>query len=314
MINEVYVINGNINEQKQIKCTFDEEGNESGIEVKGNFSEERGKLAYEFARHGLNVKDSNSDIVMEHGKLTNENIPVLLFYPKLANKLPVVFFVHGFSGNKNWDIGNGIRLAQEGFFTVILDARNHGERHNVSFFKSFDNDDFVKSNDMYIQLRLDTAKDISTLIDFLKDDERVDSSRIGMSGVSMGGFITFSTILLEKRIKAAAPIIASPVWDYYQYDEKIDQDDVEDPLFHNYIKQYEPYTNYKLMSPTALLVQNGDADSVVSIDGARKLDEKMKVLYHEMPDHYQLIEYPGVGHTVTTEMIDQVIEWFKKFL
>jgi cephalosporin-C deacetylase-like acetyl esterase len=59
----------------------------------------------------------------------------------------------------------------------------------------------------------ETADDIPSLIDHFISKKQVDAARIGMIGVSMGGFAAFRALVIEKRITVAAPIIASPYFD-----------------------------------------------------------------------------------------------------
>lgn len=85
------------------------------------------------------------------------------------------------------------------------------------------------------------------------------------------------------------------------------------------IIKYSPLRNYTQMPPVALLVQNGNDDQIVPIEGVRKLNAELIKLYNNMPERYHYLEYNGVGHTesvtgnenplVTRHM---AIDWFKR--
>jgi dipeptidyl aminopeptidase/acylaminoacyl peptidase len=56
--------------------------------------------------------------------------------------------------------------------------------------------------DVYQVRRLikETADDIPTIIDHLTADNQIDEQRIGMFGVSMGGFVTFRALVIEADV------------------------------------------------------------------------------------------------------------------
>jgi cephalosporin-C deacetylase-like acetyl esterase len=68
--------------------------------------------------------------------------------------------------------------------------------------------------DVYQVRRLvkETADDIPIIIDHFEANKQVDAQRIGMLGVSMGGYVAFRALIIEERIGVAMPIIASPNW------------------------------------------------------------------------------------------------------
>ncbi len=306
---EVFKLEGLAQNNGKISLTGQKDGQEYlKAEARCSDAGDSLNIASELLKHALHVKNTDIPVVIEHDYLTSEKIPVLCYYPEGAEKLPIVFFVHGYTGDKiSWDAGNCIKLAQQGFFTVILDARQHGERRPKDFDLVFAADRFVLS---FFKVVKETSEDITRLLDHFSSDSRVDIRRAGMTGISMGGFTTFMTATLEKRIKAAAPMIGSPHWEMMlEYPGTVIEKEVM-----KQIMEYDPYSNFSKFKPTALLVQNGAEDMLVPTAGAKRLDEKLRVLYADMPERYKFIEYPGVAHETTPEMIDRVIGWFKKYL
>ena len=53
----------------------------------------------------------------------------------------------------------------------------------------------------------DTAWDMMKVIDWLSDRDDVDASRIGVTGISLGGMHTWFTAAADPRVAAAAPLI-----------------------------------------------------------------------------------------------------------
>jgi alpha-beta hydrolase superfamily lysophospholipase len=159
------------------------------------------------------MKRSNMKDKLMTRKLFINDIPVSVCSIDDNSKKNLLILSHGFTGNKeNWT-DKMIQLSKMGFFTVALDNRHHGERKGISF------KEIILTPDGYLDLVVlrkvmnETALDISTLIDYYVEDKTIHASKIGMLGISMGGFVTYASLIREKRISFAVPIISSPFWD-----------------------------------------------------------------------------------------------------
>lgn len=53
--------------------------------------------------------------------------------------------------------------------------------------------------------------DLTILLDYLETRPDVDSSRIGMTGISLGGMHSWLTMALDDRVAVAAPMIGVQV-------------------------------------------------------------------------------------------------------
>ena len=248
-------------------------------------------------------------MIEEHHIITRENIPVLFYYPEGAENIPVVICMHGYYCSKHEIENIGARLAEEGFFAVLPDARMHGERSIPDFSEKFDNTNFFKN---FFNVVKETAEDVTRIIDYLRDIKEADIGRVGITGISMGGHIAFMATAYDNRIKAAAPIIGTPDWTgLIDSHPNFTRPEGE---FLDYIMQFEPLTHYENFYPSALLIQNGVRDVTVPITGARRLVDKLKGLYKDIPEKYLLIEYPETGHEVTQNMIVEAVNWFRRYL
>ena len=58
---------------------------------------------------------------------------------------------------------------------------------------------------------LDNVWDILILLDYLESRPDVDASRMGMTGLSLGGMHTWLTAALDDRVAVAAPMIGVQV-------------------------------------------------------------------------------------------------------
>jgi predicted alpha/beta-fold hydrolase len=66
-------------------------------------------------------------------KFEINNIPVICFYEENKNNLPLIFLAHGFESKKEIHSDMEWNLADRGFYSVIIDAENHGERKSSGF-------------------------------------------------------------------------------------------------------------------------------------------------------------------------------------
>ncbi|AEE97002.1 alpha/beta hydrolase family protein [Mahella australiensis] len=232
-----------------------------------------------------------------------------------SNK-PIVIIVHGWSARKENMLFHAYLLAQSGFFVIAPDAYGHGERKT----DAPNNPLSALMNAVTI-----TVNDINTLIDNYVNDGRVDITHIGLAGASMGGIITYSYIIKkDRRVKAAVPLISTPdilaalnspnkealfkAAGINPHDNGSNLDEIL-----KMAESLQPAKYYQNMNGLPLLILNGTADPLIDIEGVRKFYNFMKSIYYDA-DTIQMIEYPGVGHAVNFNMVQDMIQWFERYL
>ena len=268
------------------------------------------EIALECLKQAIEFKTGDEDIHLEHIHLTSSSIPAIIFHRESREAQPVVICIHGLNSNKNNTIKGAIQLAQEGYYTIIIDAELHGARAHVddSILDINIDKNFV---DNFVKVLKKTATDISAIIDELSQNSYADETRIGVTGNSMGGLITFLAATYDERISTIAPLVATPDWSVLK--DHPSAKDIEHNKFDIIVKE-DPIHNYKKLINTAVLIQNNIDDPIISIQGSRNIDPKLKELLLETPERYSYIEYDQTGHSVSLEMFDKVINWFNKFL
>jgi pimeloyl-ACP methyl ester carboxylesterase len=223
-----------------------------------------------------------------------DGIPVLACYVPGRESGPLVFLQHGYTGCKEMDLQFGMRIAQEGYFVVLPDARLHGERRPPDFQQIFESDFYNR----FVDVIEGTVQDITQLIDYFGRDEA------GLAGISMGGFITFLAAVREPRLKAVVPIIGSPKL-LPGPDTPADQPGLD---------RFDVIPEAEKIRPKAILVLNGMKDEIVRPDGVMQMDPVLRDLYRDIPERYELVLFENVGHEVTEEMKQRTVDWFKKHL
>jgi dienelactone hydrolase len=165
---------------------------------------------------------TTDSVLIEKGSFyseATEKVPVLIYKPLkiTGKKLPVVICLHGTGGSKDDAVIKSLlyEFTKLGFMAVAIDARYHGERINKTagrnfyieaIIKAWQNTDPAKQTHPFF---FDTSYDLWKLVDYLITRNDVDSNRIGMMGISMGGIETWMAASVDTRIKVAVPVIAA---------------------------------------------------------------------------------------------------------
>jgi dienelactone hydrolase len=226
----------------------------------------------------------------------NSQVPSLLIVPKDSlSAHPVVLIADGYGGSKDWwvddenfSLGGLVTkaLLKSGFAVMICDAVYHGERNYENEFSGpphpFEYPNTGRK--MIIQ----TAIEYRRAMDYLATRVDIDNSRIGMMGVSMGGFITFALSSIDSRIKSSVAGL-TPVLKEFKYQA------IASSTFASRIR-----TN-------SFLMFIGSKDTYYTIREARQIYDRIPVKVKDF------IEY-DTGHYVTKEYAGMVANWFTKNL
>ncbi|HEY9839697.1 MAG TPA: alpha/beta fold hydrolase [Candidatus Obscuribacterales bacterium] len=204
--------------------------------------------------------------------------PALLVYAgerETARQKGSVLFYHGLTSSKDQQEKELTSLAQRGFLAIGIDNVGHGERRYADFDRRFSgqNPDFEKALLEAVTL---TAKELPQLIDAYRRADIIRQDKLGLIGVSMGGYIAYAAILADPRIKAAAVILGSPTWS-------------EAPSI-------SPDQQIERFFPTAILSQNAGQDTSVPPQAAREFHRRLAPYYAQAPERQAYIEYPESGH------------------
>lgn len=257
-------------------------------------------------------------IPMNKRQVTEEyliaQIPVLACYRQTEGApKPLVILSHGFKGTKD-DLRDKLELlADMEYYAVAMDNRGHGARVEPDFSSQVFQDGKLN---VYQVRRLikETAEDIPTIIDHFAADKRIDAQRVGMLGVSMGGFVTFRALVIDKRIKVAAPVIASPYWDELPADVPALATPEAKHRLAAYAREYAPAHTPERFFPRPILAQIGGKDNHYN-------GERVKQFYRELENHYhadakrvKLLVHEEAGHEFTKPMWTNVVAWFQEHL
>jgi predicted alpha/beta-hydrolase family hydrolase len=274
----------------------------------------------------------------------------LIYRPKDGGPFPTVVAQHFLGGSKDHllfaALLNG--LAQRGLMAVAIDGRYRGERQNGTSLQAA----MVQSlkTGKGRPWLIDTAYDVTRLLDYLETRPDVDAKRMGMTGVSEGGIITWMVTAADDRVKVAAPIIGVTSFgesftseDTPENREKLKRFDELIPALREYAREIgEPEVNGKVLraaweklvpgsldkfdgpsllphiAPRPLLIQNHEQDELFPIAGARKAYEAARVRYTELKvdDRLEFRTAPGKHAEVPALLaeVSRMQQWMERWL
>jgi dipeptidyl aminopeptidase/acylaminoacyl peptidase len=236
-----------------------------------------------------------------------QQVPAWLLVPKnldRTKKHPAIVWIHGDGVNQNYDGWHVQRnyavyysfhqyLLQQGYVVIAPDYRG-----SIGYGRKW-------REDVYMDVGGKDAKDAWMSAQYLKTLPYVDSERIGVWGLSYGGFFTLIAVTDQPTLFRAAVDVAGVV-DYAMY--------YEDPYHGGWTasrigtpdQHPEVYANASPLSHVdrlsrPLLVLHGTSDvNVPYLHSVRLIDELMK---KGKGDLVSFMTYPGEFHYFTREHV-----------
>ncbi|WES97458.1 alpha/beta fold hydrolase [Chryseobacterium arthrosphaerae] len=118
-----------------------------------------------------------------------------IFYIDTGKKLPLVVFVHGYKGYKDWGAWDlmGKKFAEAGFFFVTFNFSHNGTTvdspSDFADLEAFGNNNYTKE-----------LSDLSVVIDHFIDHSNADPEKVVLIGHSRGGGISIIKTFEDERI------------------------------------------------------------------------------------------------------------------
>ena len=253
--------------------------------------------------------EKNHEGVTFHKKYI-DNIPVLDVFNDDGNKKPVVFILHGYSGNKYYSVDLAVRYARSGYYAVIFDAYGHGERSGGTL-KSF-----PEVMAMY-------PYDIEKIVNSLKDSTQADIYNMGMLGISMGACAIYKYCTFgEIKPKVITPLVGTPYYEQFMntelsrsvYDEKTGnhQTPLSQEKLNTILAESSAFKDYMELKNINILMQQGSNDTLVTAEGANMLYHVLKGVGAE---NVNLISHEGMTHHNLYDVcFDNAIKFMDKHL
>ncbi|KAJ8539980.1 hypothetical protein K7X08_026369 [Anisodus acutangulus] len=287
------------------------------------------------------LQEQNFYLITEEGE--QGRLPVLVLSMKETdkNKRPAIVFLHSTNKCKEWLRPLLKAYASRGYIAVAIDSRYHGERAtNMTTYRDALVSSWKKGDTM--PFIYDTVWDLIKLADYLTEREDIDSSRIGITGESLGGMHAWFAAFADTRYAVIVPIVGvqgfrwaiehdrwqarvdsiNAVFEEARTDlgkKKIDKEVVQkvwDRIAPGLASEFDsPYT-IPAISPRPLLILNGEEDPRCPIAGLDipKSGAHKACADADCPLNFKMIAQAGIGHQMTPLMVKEASDWFDTFL
>ena len=248
-------------------------------------------------------------ITIQERRIRLGEAPALLVYsrsPEENSSQGTILFYHGMGGSKDDESGPAHflprALARAGFLVVSIDLVGHGERRYSDFEYRFLHERRVLAPEdaerEFLTVVQETAREVPHILNELTELNWINPEAIGVAGWSMGAYVVYRAVVVDRRIRVATPIAGSPEW-YLNWPDS-------------------PHLFPDRFFPVALLSQNAENDTTVRSHYARDFHRQMEMFYRSKPERLCYMEHLDADHEMSHEVgrsiVKNMIMWFQRFL
>jgi dienelactone hydrolase len=260
-------------------------------------------------------------------------VPGYLLLPKgQRGKAPGILFCNWHGGE--YEIGKeelfqarhtpeapGPALARRGYVVLGIDAYCFGERDGQGpggpQEKGSAGEMTASKFNLWVGRTLwgMILRDDLIALDYLASRPEVDSSRLGVTGISMGATRSWWLMALDDRLKTGVAVACLT-----RYQNLIRHEELKAHGIYyfvpNLLTHFDTEAIVALIAPRPVLFQTGDRDSGSPPDGIRAIESAVAPAYrlYGKEKLFQSILYPGLGHVYTQEMWNRTLTWLEQDL
>jgi cephalosporin-C deacetylase-like acetyl esterase len=250
-----------------------------------------------------------------------ERVPGILLVPeKIKPKAPCMLYCHAHFGTYNIgkdELLNGRSVmppyasvyAQKGIVTLAIDSWCFGERKENTEMDTFKRM-LWQGQTLFGMMLYDEMK----ALDYLLSRPEVDTTRVGVFGLSMGATKAWWLSALDTRITTCIDLCCMT-----DFDELIKAHNLKGHGIYYYVpsllKHFETKTINELIVPRPHVSLNGRFDDLTPPKGVEKVRDYLLPLYAKAgkPEDCR-IELFDCPHEELPEMRKIVLEWLDKYL
>ncbi len=254
-------------------------------------------------------------ITLKHEIISNLPVIELVNSKQIDEKLPLVFFYHGWESYKERVLEYGYSLAQEGFRVVLPEAYNHGER------KAGNETEQDPMN--FWQVVINSVKEFPVIAEFYIAANKAQPDRIGVAGLSMGGITTSAILTQYDWVKSACVLMGSPspieftrwLFQHYEIEGKSIYDVLDAELVESRLSELTPISlnlQPEKIAGRPIYFWHGAADPIVPASLTQKFIEENSNTEYGKNITFELTA--GIGHKVPRNIVTMTTEYFKRYL
>lgn len=263
--------------------------------------------------------------VLEHYQLVLndlETVPALYAHPADEGPFPTVLFFHSHGGDFSTGKSELIQgadylctpsfaetITEMGFAVWAIDAWGFEERSGISESELFKQ--FLLTGKTLWGMRL---FDGLHLIDYLETRKDIDSQRLAVIGMSMGGLMSWWLSALDKRIRVCIDIAAQVDIETLMEHRRLDHHGYY-YYVPNLLKHYSTAEIQAQIAPRPRLSLVGKNDTMCVDKGVQRLARKLHFIYEQQnASQYFRSESLTGGHIETQEMREKWQKFLKEHL
>jgi hypothetical protein len=232
---------------------------------------------------------------------------------KITARLPAVLYLCGHSkgkvnppyqANPRW-------FGQHGYVALVLDPIQLGESQGMHH-GTYREERWDWPSRGYTPAGTEVWNAMRAL-DYLQSRADVDGERMGVTGLSGGGVISWCLGAADERVKVVVPVCQTGSIEHVVVDRAIDGH-CDCAFWINYYRWCWPDVG-ALIAPRALLIASGSEDVLWRPYGYRDVAHRIRHQYAAlgMPERFDLVE-DLTPHGYTPKLRQAIFTWFNKHL
>lgn len=282
------------------------------------------------------AREDRGDYVLERFTFDNgigADVPGVVLLPKqTSGRSPAILYCHWHGGH--YEVGKeelfrtnalpvqaGPALVRRGYVVLAIDACCFGERNGRGpggpSEKGGAGEMTASKFNLWVGRSLwgSIVRDDMMALDYLCSRPEVDTSRIGVTGISMGATRTWWLMALDDR-----PRVAVAVCCLTRHRDLIASQELRQHGIYYFVPgllgHFDMEAVVALAAPRAMLFQSGELDGGSPVAGIRTIEEKVRPAWelHGKADEFRSIIYPGVGHVYLPAMWEETLRWLDQRL
>ena len=224
---------------------------------------------------GLDTSTFIEPELIHYESFDGRKIPAFIYAKKTGSPQPVIISIHGGpEGQARPSFSSTYQLWMANLGAAVITPNVRGSDGYGKEYLSLDNG----------FKREDSVKDIGALLDWIKTQPHLDSSRVAVYGGSYGGYMVLaSAVHYSDRLKAAVDIVGISNFvtflkntkDYRRDLRRVEYGDERDPDMEAFLQNISPNNNVEQIQVPMFVVQ-GENDPRVPVTEAEQVVKSLR--------------------------------------